>query len=193
MKLTQHSDERSEPDLGDEPSKLERDLLALEDSIESEKERLNEIKAKLSKIEGKIDEIKKYSPSLIDSLRTIFSWRNYSVYLATSWIFTAFSYMGSFFNLYLYEELHWGYLLIGTVLSFISAISAISRLIGGYVGDVSNRKYLSVVSMLMLAVYNLIMGIFVEFTWIIIALLFFSTMDVFKGGSTAFIMDNIPK
>jgi MFS family permease len=37
------------------------------------------------------------------------------------------------------------------------------------------------------------MGIFVEFSWIIIALLFFSTMDVFKGGSTAYIMDNIPK
>ena len=193
MKFIQHSDERSERDLGDEPSKLEWDLLTLEDSIESEKERLNEIKAKLSKIEGKIVEIKEDSPSLMDSLRTIFSWRNYSVYLATSWIFTAFSCMGSFFNLYLYEELHWEFLLIGTVLSFISAISAISRLIGGYVGDVSNRKYLSVVAMLMLAVYNLILGISVEFTWIIIALLFFSTMDVFKGGSTAFIMDNIPK
>jgi MFS family permease len=66
-------------------------------------------------------------------------------------------------------------------------------LIGGYVGDVSNRKYLSVVAMFMMAIYNLILGVSREFTWILIALLFFSTMDVFKGGSTAFIMDNIPK
>jgi len=192
VKLIQHSDERSEHDLDDEPSKLEWDLLALEDSIEAEKVRLGGIKARLEEIEGKIDEIKEESPSLTDSLRAIFSWRNYSVYLATSWVFTAFSYMGLFFNLYLLE-LDWEYVLIGSVLSIISAISATSRLIGGYIGDVSNRKNLSVVAMFMMAVYNLIMGIFVEFTWIIIALLFFSTMDVFKGGSTAFIMDNIPK
>jgi MFS family permease len=37
------------------------------------------------------------------------------------------------------------------------------------------------------------MGISDEFTWIFIAFLFFSAMDIFKGGSTAFIMDNIPK
>ncbi|MFW9974266.1 MAG: MFS transporter, partial [Candidatus Thorarchaeota archaeon] len=91
------------------------------------------------------------------------------------------------------EELKWEYWLIGAALSFTAAVSAVSRLVGGYVGDVSNRKHLSVIAMLMMAGYNLIMGIFVEFTWIIIALLLFSTMDVFKGGSTAFIMDNIPK
>ena len=195
MKLIHHSDDRSEQDLDDEPSKLEMDLRAQEISMESvreEKKKLHEIKERLDAIEDRIDEIKDEGPSLGRSLRTIFSWRNYSVYLATSWVFTAFSYMGLFYNLYLLE-LGWGFVLIGTVLSFTSAISATSRLIGGYVGDVSNRKHLSVVAMFMMAVYNLIMGIFVEFTWIIIALLFFSTMDVFKGGSTAFIMDNIPK
>ncbi|MFW9793499.1 MAG: MFS transporter [Candidatus Thorarchaeota archaeon] len=45
----------------------------------------------------------------------------------------------------------------------------------------------------MMAVYNLILGISTEFTWIFIALLFLSTMEIFKGGSSAFIMDNIPK
>jgi len=184
-----------EKDLDDEPSRLERDLLtwkASMDSVREEKKKLHEIKKRIHKIEEKIDEIKDEKPSLKQSFRTIFSWRNYSVYLATSWVFTAFSYMGLFYNLYLLE-LGWEYVLIGTVLSISSAISATSRLIGGYIGDVSNRKHLSVVAMFMMAVYNLIMGIFVEFTWIIIALLFFSTMDVFKGGSTAFIMDNIPK
>ncbi|MFW9962434.1 MAG: MFS transporter [Candidatus Sifarchaeia archaeon] len=193
--------------MDDGPSKIEHDLLVWEELIESErereererlekireeKERLNEIKEKLDIIKGKLVDIKEESPSLTYSLRSIFSWRNYSVYLATSWLFTAFSYLGLFFNLYLLE-LNWEYVLIGAVLSIIIAISAISRLIGGYVGDVSNRKYLSVIAMFMMAMYNLIMGISEEFTWIIIALLFFSTMDIFKGGSTAFIMDNIPK
>ena len=193
MKLIQHSDERSERDLGDEPSKLERDLLAWEESIESEKERLGDIKERVEKIEERLDEIKEDSPSLRNSLRTIFSWRNYSTYLATGWTFTAFSYMGLFFNLYLHEELQWEYVLIGGILSFTSAISAVSRLIGGYVGDVANRKHLSVIAMFMMAVYNLIMGISVEFTWILIALLVLSTLDVFKSGSSAFFMDNVPR
>jgi len=207
VKLVEHSDERSKRDLDDDPSKMKWDLLAREALVESkredeeklhkireEKEKLHKIRERLDALQERLDdEIKEESPSLMESLRTIFSWRNYSVYLATSWVFTAFSFMGSFFNLYLLEELDWEYVVIGTVLSFISAISAMSRLIGGYVGDVSNRKHLSVVAMFMMAVYNLIMGIFIEFTWILIALLFLSTMDVFSGGSTAFIMDNIPK
>ena len=67
--------------MGDEPSKLEWDLLAWEDSIESERERIGEIKDRLEKIEEKLDEIRDEKPSLVASLRTIFSWRNYSVYL----------------------------------------------------------------------------------------------------------------
>ncbi len=172
--------------MADEPSRLEWDLL-------SEKERLSQIREKLDDIEERLVEVREDKPSLMISLRTIFSWRNYSVYLATSWVFTAFSYMGLFLNLYLLEELSWDILLIGGVLSFSSALSAISRFVGGYVGDVSNRKYLSVIAMFMMAIYNIIMGISDEFTWIFIAFLFFSAMDIFKGGSTAFIMDNIPK
>ena len=193
VKLIQHSDERSESDLGDDPSKLEWDLRVREETIKSEKERLDEIKQRLEKIEERIGEIRDERPSLMNSLRSIFSWRNYSVYLATSWIFTSFSYMGLFFNLYVLDELLWEPLLLGTILSMTAAISALSRLIGGYVGDVTNRKHVSVVAMFMMAVYNLILGISVEFTWIYIALLFMSTMDIFKGGSTAFIMDNIPR
>jgi MFS family permease len=195
VKLVQHSDERSKKDLDDEPSRIEWELLAREESLESvkdEKEKLQRIRTRIDVLEKKLGGIKEEEPSLRAALRIIFSWRNYSVYLVTSWTFTAFSYMGLFYNLYL-VTLGWDYVLIGTVLSLMSAISATSRLIGGYIGDVSNRKHLSVVAMAMMAAYNLIMGIFVEFTMIIIALLFFSTMDIFKGGSTAFIMDNIPR
>ncbi|NHI90811.1 MAG: MFS transporter [Candidatus Thorarchaeota archaeon] len=206
VKVIQNSNERSKNDLDDESSRIEWDLLARQEEIESksreskrieeikeEKEKLRRIRERIDNIEERIDEVKNENPSLVDSLRAIFSWRNYSVYLATSWVFAAFNYMGVFLTVYLRAELNWEYVLIGAVLSFVAAVSAISRLIGGYVGDVSNRKNLSVIAMFMMAAYNLIIGVAVEFTWILIALLFFSTMDVFKGGSTAFIMDNIPK
>ena len=169
MKLVQPSDERSEVDLDDEP-----DLLAGQKPIETD-DTIND------------------SSSLMESIRAVFSWRNYSVYLGTAWIFYAFSYLSLFINLYFLELFPGEYVLLGVVLSVINVINAISRLGGGYVGDVVNRKHLAVVSMLLLAIYNLILGIFVEFTWVLIALLIPAFVEIFKGGSSAFIMDNIPK
>jgi MFS family permease len=206
LKLIQYSDERSKNDLDDEAKRMEWDLLVRQQEIEAERrererlkgiqeerEKLQRIRERIDKMGEKISEMKEENPSLVDSLRAIFSWRNYSVYLTTAWVFAAFNYMGVFLNLYLNSELGWSYVLIGFVMSFIAAVSTISRLIGGYVGDVSNRKNLSVIAMFMMAAYNLILGVSENFTWILIALLFYSTMDVFKSGSTAFIMDNIPK
>ena len=205
MKLIQQSDERSEHDVGDVPSKIEPDLLAWEEleserkkekfeDIKREKERLDEIKQRLDRVGEKLEDIKDGRPGLLESIKTIFSWRNYSVYLTTGWVYSAFSYLGLFFNLYFVTELFEGeYLLLGAALSITNALAALLRLGGGYVGDVVNRKHLSVLAMLTLAIYNMIMGIFVEFTWVFIALLFFSFLEVFKGGSSAYIMDNIPK
>ncbi|MHA2026394.1 MAG: MFS transporter [Candidatus Thorarchaeota archaeon] len=169
MKLIQRSDERSEIGLDDEP-----DLLAGQKPIETD------------------DTIKDHS-NLMDSIKAVFSWRNYSVYLGTAWIFSAFSYLGLFINLYFLDLFPGEYVILGVILSVANVVSAISRLGGGYVGDVVNRKHLAVVSMLLLAIYNLILGIFIEFTWILIALMIPPLMEIFKGGSSAFIMDNIPK
>lgn len=169
VKFIQQSDEKGEIDLDDKP-----DLLAGQKPIES-------------------DDTIKERPGLRESIRAVFSWRNYSVYLSTAWTFSAFSYLGLFFNLYFLELYPGEYLLLGAVLSLTSLVASISRLGGGYVGDVVNRKHLSVVAMFMMAIYNLILGISIEFTWILIALMFLSIMEIFKGGSSAFIMDNIPK
>ncbi|MFW9793498.1 MAG: hypothetical protein ACFFEE_04290 [Candidatus Thorarchaeota archaeon] len=132
LKLIQHSDERSEHDLDGGPSKAEPDLLVWEDLKESERERerkerldkikeerakLNEMRIKLDEIKDKLDEIKEDRPSLIDSLRIIFSWRNYSVYLTTAWTFSAFSYLGLFFNLYFLDLFPGEYVFLGAILS----------------------------------------------------------------------------
>ncbi|MFW9980695.1 MAG: hypothetical protein ACFFE3_02105, partial [Candidatus Thorarchaeota archaeon] len=171
MKLIQHSDERSENDLDGGPPKTETDLLVWEDLIESErekeekekldkireeKEKLDKIKHKLDRIQDRLDEIKEDSPSLIDSIKIIFSWRNYSVYLSTAWIFSAFSYMGLFFNVYFLTLFPEDYVTLGAIISISNAVAAISRLGGGYVGDVVNRKHLSVIAMFMMAAYNLV-------------------------------------
>lgn len=130
--------------------------------------------------------------SLRSSLKEIFSWRNYSIYLLTSWIFAAFDKLNYFFNLYLID-IGWEILFIGTVASTLSVVTLVSRFIGGYVGDVADRKMLSVVGMLIAAMYSIMIGIFTDTIVLIIALVIAGLLSVVKGGSTAYIMDNIPK
>ncbi|MFQ5833966.1 MAG: MFS transporter [Candidatus Thorarchaeota archaeon] len=134
----------------------------------------------------------KESKSVRQSLRVVFSWRNYSVYLFTVWVYSGFTVIYEFFNLYL-RKLGWDFVLIGVVVSVILAISAIARFVGGYIGDVTDRKKLSVVAMFMLATNHLILGIFTDFIFILGALIIYASMDLAKGGSTAYIMENIPK
>jgi MFS family permease len=130
--------------------------------------------------------------SLRKSLRNIFSLRNYSVYLVTSWVYSGFAVIYSYFTLYLWE-IKWEFILIGAVMTAVAGFSALSRFVGGYVGDVVNRKYLSVIAMFLMATYHLILGLFSDFVFILGALAIFSSFGIFQGGSSAYIMDNIPK
>jgi len=126
------------------------------------------------------------------ALKAIFAWRNYSIYLGTAWLFNAISAIYGYFNLYLYH-IGWDFILLGTVFTITSIISAVARLMGGYLGDIANRKNLSVVAMFMAATFNLIMGWSTEFVLVFAALILYAVIDLAKGGSTAYIMDNIPK
>ncbi|MHA2312546.1 MAG: MFS transporter, partial [Candidatus Thorarchaeota archaeon] len=130
--------------------------------------------------------------SLRKSLRAIFSWRNYSVYLITSWIYSGFAVIYSFLTLYLWE-IGWEFIVIGGALTATAALSALSRFLGGYVGDVTNRKNLAVIAMFMMATYHLIIGLRTEPIFIFGALLLYGSLGIAQGGSSAFIMDNIPK
>jgi MFS family permease len=126
------------------------------------------------------------------SLKSIFAWHNYAVYLVTSWIFSAFVAVWSFFNLYL-RAIGWDYLQIGFVMAIASTTAALARIIGGYVGDAVDRKKLAVIAMFMAAVSHVTIGLFIDFTAVFAGLMIYSIMDIAKGGSSAYIMDNIPR
>jgi len=138
------------------------------------------------------EEVQDQDVGIRASLKAVFSWKNYRVYLATAWIFNAFAYLGSFFNLYLWSIIP-SLVFIGAVGSITSAIGTTARFFGGYVGDTVNRKTLAVVSMLLMATYYLMMGLFTNPYLIFVALTIYVSAEITKGGSTAYIMDNIPR
>jgi MFS family permease len=169
--LVQQVEKRKEAEVVEQPESEDTDLLdGLASSLDQDQEDL----------------------SLGASVRSLFSWKNYSVYLTTSWFITSFTYLGYFLNLYL-RELGWEYVIIGLAFSISNFISTACRLVGGYVGDVVNRKHLAVIATLVVAIYNIVMGIATAFTLVFMVILFVSLLEIFKGGSTAYIMDNIPK
>lgn len=138
------------------------------------------------------NEVREQSTGIRASLSAVFSWGNYRVYLATAWVYNAFAYLSTFLNLYLWYIIP-SFIIIGAIGTITSLIAAISRFFGGYVGDTVNRKTLSVVSMFLMAIYHLMIGVFIDPIFIIIALIVISSMEITKGGSTAYIMDNIPR
>ncbi len=137
-------------------------------------------------------EIRQCPTGLRATLRSITSWSNYMVYLITAWVFNAFAALQSFLNLYLYT-LQWDYFLLGVILTIVSLTAAVMRLLGGYTGDVINRKTLSVVAMLLMSIYWFMLGLTRQFIFIIIGLMAAAITEIAKGGSSAYVMDNIPK
>lgn len=125
-------------------------------------------------------------------LHEIISSQNYIVYLITSWVFNAFTVLYSFLNLYL-RGLGWDYVIIGAVMSITTVSSAAGRFLGGYVGDVVDRKLLSVFGMFLASIFHLMIGLCEEFILIFSALLVYATIDIAKSGSSAYLMETIPQ
>ncbi len=130
--------------------------------------------------------------NVVTALSEIFSWKNYSVYLITAWVFAAFTTINSFFNLYL-RAIGWSYTLIGAVAAITATVAAACRLIGGYVGDVVNRKSLAVIAMAFASGYFILIGLFTDLPMVVAALMTWALIDLGKGGSSAYILDNIPR
>ena len=128
--------------------------------------------------------------NLRESLRAIFSWRNYSVYLITAWVFSGINVLSNYFTLYLWY-MGWGFIFIGAAMAAVDALTALFRFVGGYIGDVANRKTLAAVAMFIMATYHLIIGLFSEPIFIIGALAIYSISALAQTGASAFIMDNI--
>ena len=137
-------------------------------------------------------EIQDQKIGLRDSLKAIFLWRNYKVYLATAWFVNAIIYLDSFFNLYIWTIVP-NLVFVGGISTAASIISTVGRFFGGYIGDRVNRKSLAVASMFILAIYYLMIGIFIDPLFIFVALIINASVEVTKGGSNAYIMDNIPR
>ena len=129
----------------------------------------------------KQEEVQDHNIGIRASLKAVFSWKNYRVIITTAWIFNAFTYLGSFFNLYLWSIIP-SLVFIGAVSTITAAIGTAARFFGGYIGDTVNRKTLSVVSMFIMATYYLMIGLFTDPLLIFVALTIYVSAEITKVG-----------
>ncbi len=142
----------------------------------------------------------------LSSLRSVLTYRSFSVYLVTSWILGVFGIiLDSFMILYL-QEILIDFILLGIMLSMFIGVNLLTRFIGGYVGDNFNRKWLSVATMAVSgigffflaftppvsAIVVPILGpISFPFLWFSMGILIIASSSIFASGSTSYIYENI--
>jgi hypothetical protein len=128
--------------------------------------------------------------SRLSSFKEVLSWRNYPVFLITSWVSSGFIVLNSYMPLYLYT-IGWDLLFIGTATGIVSLVGAVCRALGGYIGDTIDRKISAVVVMAPVALYFLIIGLSRETFLIMTAMLLYAGADIARSGSTAYILDTV--
>jgi MFS family permease len=131
-------------------------------------------------------------PGFLSSLRTVLTYRSYSVYLVTSWILGIFGIIVDSYLLLYLRDLLLDYILIGIIVAVYMAMDMGTRFLGGYVGDNYNRKWLSVLTMLISAIGFFVFAFAGNVLWIFLASFILALSSLFASGSTSYIYENIP-
>lgn len=133
------------------------------------------------------------------SISSVLSYGSYSVYLITAWILGVFGiimqsylmlFLRDFLNLYL-PNVELVYVTIGLIFLVFMSIELVSRLFGGYIGDNYNRKWLSVLTMLVSGLAMLIIAFSTDLISLLIGSFIIAGSAIFASGSTSYIYEQI--
>ena len=133
-------------------------------------------------------------------VKTVLTYESYSVYLLTSWILGIFGVIiQSFLMLYLRDWFIFYigptplvYIWISLIIVVFFAMELIGRFFGGYVGDNYNRKWLSVLTMLVSGLAMFILAISTNIWMLAAGTMVIAGSAIFASGSTSYIYEQIP-
>lgn len=124
---------------------------------------------------------------------TVLTYRSYSVYLVTSWILGIFGIIIEWYLLLYLRDLLLSYILIGILFTLYMILELSTRFFGGYIGDNYNRKWLSVLTMLVLGIGMFAFAFATNILLLIMACIILASSSLFASGSTSYIYENIPR
>ncbi len=141
----------------------------------------------------------KSDKGFFSSLKSVLSYGSYSVYLVTSWILGVFgiimqTYLLLFlrdFLIFYIPNIQLVYVSIGFIILGFMATELITRFFGGYIGDNYNRKWLSVLTMLIAGIAMFIIAFSTGVIGLLIGSFVIAGSSLFASGSTSYIYEQI--
>jgi predicted MFS family arabinose efflux permease len=114
------------------------------------------------------------------------------VYLVTSWILGIFGVIISYYIYYYLRDILLDYVLVGVLLTIYMSMELVMRFLGGYLGDNTNRKTLSVLTMVVSGLALFVFAFANSFIWLLAGCVVLALSTLFASGSTSYIYENTP-
>ncbi len=89
--------------------------------------------------------------SWFQSVRRVLSNRNWTIYLATVWIYSSLSVLMQYFTIY-FRDIGISYVMVGVLLTLMFAINILGTFASGYLADNYDRRKLSAITMVVNAI-----------------------------------------
>ncbi|MFW9920494.1 MAG: MFS transporter [Candidatus Thorarchaeota archaeon] len=132
------------------------------------------------------------SLSWSQSLRRVLSNRNWSIYLATVWIYSSMSVLMQYFTIY-FRDIGISYVLVGALLTLMFGVNIIGTVVSGYLADNYDRRKLSAVTMFVNAIAFFLLTFATEFFAIAIAMVIAGLSSFTGTAGQAYSMQQIDR
>ncbi|MHA1909104.1 MAG: MFS transporter [Candidatus Thorarchaeota archaeon] len=138
------------------------------------------------------DDKSKTQASWFFSVRKLVSNKNFTIFLVTAWIYSAFQVVNRYFNLYL-RDIGISYFYIGVLISGLMVMILVGEFVAGYLADNYDRKVLAAATMAINSVAYFILASAVDI-WMVALSFFTFGLGNFTGkGGTAYIMEQMDR
>ncbi|TFF91285.1 MFS transporter, partial [Candidatus Thorarchaeota archaeon] len=132
------------------------------------------------------------SLSWLESVRTLLSNKNFTVFLLTGWIYSSFNVIQRYLQFY-FRDIGIGYFEIGVLFSVFSAWVLVGQLIAGYLADNTDRKHLAWITMASNGFGYIILSLAYDI-WTVVFGFLTIALSTFTGkGGTAYIMEQMER
>ncbi|MGY5874405.1 MAG: MFS transporter [Candidatus Thorarchaeota archaeon] len=130
--------------------------------------------------------------SWTQAVKKLTSNRNWTVFLATVWIYSSMVVMYEYFTLY-FRDIGISYILTGTLFSIMFTINIAGNFISGYLVDNYDRRNLSVITMIIPGIFFLIISLTTEVVFIALAMLIGGIGSLSTGSGEAYQMQQVDR
>ena len=130
--------------------------------------------------------------SWFQAVKKLLSIRNWTIILATVWIYSSMVVMYEYFTLY-FRDIGISYILTGAIFSMMFSINVVGSFVAGYLVDNYDRRNLSIITMILPGINFLILSLTTEVIFVALAMLIGSLTSLTSGAGEAYQMQQVDR